>query len=1200
MKRISHTLTIILLLVLSHHRVSAQHVWTQHNNQERTGWYQSESVLDHTNVNKNTFGLKFTLTTDDMVLCQPLIMMNVTLPNGVGSKNVVLMATANNSIFCYDADKNGNAYWTRNYTNVNNLGGGARVANAADMHPSLCYYGYNDINGNIGINGTPVIDSTTNTMYFVTKVVKGNNTAIDNLTPAQVQAKLADTNGKKSWVEYYYPSTGFHQYLHAIDITNGNERPNSPVEIQASVPGTGDNQLNGNGRVYFEPRRNFQHTGLALANGKVYIGFGAHCDFNPSHGWMMAYDKTTLVQTAVYTPTANSGRGGIWMAGGAPAVDAAGHIYFSNGNALDEDVPTKNAGDIPHQHNIYPTIDPTLVENRGQSVIELNADLSMQSYFTPNDYKFDNDGDLDFGQPVMIIPGPGKTVLTGVKYFKMYVMNQNALGGYDPATDHVVQTIGLGNQTTGHSNFSYFGGAQAFAYQSSEYSPITAYPVSPGGTLGAGIQGNQAISNPTGLAGAYTSVSSNGIDPNTAILWSYMPNGCANITQCTGVLRALNAVDVTQELYNSTMNAADAPVGYAKFVAPTIARGNVYIPSVKNKIYVYGLTANNNCSQNVALGKNASSDGSDPAYPPSLAIDGDAGTRWVGNNQDNNYLQVDLGAQYDICKITATFEAGGYPKAYAFQVSVDGSTWTDASRVTNYDGTGLYQEISGTFTGRYVRFQGITRAATTYGTLAYQIYEFQVFGSPAASCGTPANIVSTPVNDSTETITWAAVPGATSYTFQYHYTVSSWITKTVTSPTVTITHLACNANYSATVQAVCAAGNSAATAFGFTTAACAASSCDALPTRNFSADFGDIGARGSICRQSSDFTITGSGSGVDGTADQFRMYWIDLNGDFSDHSVLAQFTSQDPGSSNGKFGIMIRQELTDVSPYVYLASVNNGQSLVFQYRKTSGGPVTTVPLVGHSLPYFLEITKNGADYIGSGSTDGVNWTILTGPTTIGTFGSDQGIPSIYGVAITSSANPNLATGIFNSFDIPSSTPLPIRLTSFKATNVDNDHVIVSWTTTMEQNVDHYELQRAGTDGVFRAIGEVGAVGNSDVPNNYTFTDKSPLTGTNYYRLKEIDLDNKTYLSPIVHVDLGAETDLQVFPNPVTTYVTITSHTDPLVEAELYDVSGKVLQAARNTGGIMTMTLNTGSLAKGMYIVHAKTKTNSYQQKIFKK
>ena len=224
-----------LLVILPLSSLNAQHVWTQHNDQSRTGWYPYESTLNTTNVNTNTFGLNFNHITDDKIYAQPLVMMNVNIPNK-GFKNVVFVATVNNTVYAYDADVNAEPYWQQNYTNkiaaapaadCNNC----RPANKTDIHPSLCGGSYGDFTGSMGIAGTPVIDSVAGTMYFVTKIVNMGDGLIDN---HNYQSGIKD--------EYNYTTTGFHQYLHAVDIRTGNEMPFSPVEIKPVTNGTGDGQ----------------------------------------------------------------------------------------------------------------------------------------------------------------------------------------------------------------------------------------------------------------------------------------------------------------------------------------------------------------------------------------------------------------------------------------------------------------------------------------------------------------------------------------------------------------------------------------------------------------------------------------------------------------------------------------------------------------------------------------------------------------------------------------------------------------------------------------------------------------------------------------------------------------------------------------------------------------------------------------------
>src|SRR5215831_4118834 len=95
-------------------------VLTQHNNVNRTGWYDNETVLNKSNVHAGSFGKIFVRPVDDQIYAQPLVKLRLNIP-GKGIKNVVFVATVNNSVYAFDADS-GNVtapYWQTNLTPVN-------------------------------------------------------------------------------------------------------------------------------------------------------------------------------------------------------------------------------------------------------------------------------------------------------------------------------------------------------------------------------------------------------------------------------------------------------------------------------------------------------------------------------------------------------------------------------------------------------------------------------------------------------------------------------------------------------------------------------------------------------------------------------------------------------------------------------------------------------------------------------------------------------------------------------------------------------------------------------------------------------------------------------------------------------------------------------------------------------------------------
>src|SRR5689334_10895304 len=153
---------MVYALVLTTSLLAQKSVLTQHNDLNRTGWYDNETILNKNNVRQGSFGKIFVRSVDDQIYAQPLVKLNLTIP-GVGKKNIVFVATVNNTVYAFDADSaaTNTAYWQVNLTPAQ-----SRVINKND-ETGACGGFYNDFSGNMGIVGTPVIDSITNTMYVV-------------------------------------------------------------------------------------------------------------------------------------------------------------------------------------------------------------------------------------------------------------------------------------------------------------------------------------------------------------------------------------------------------------------------------------------------------------------------------------------------------------------------------------------------------------------------------------------------------------------------------------------------------------------------------------------------------------------------------------------------------------------------------------------------------------------------------------------------------------------------------------------------------------------------------------------------------------------------------------------------------------------------------------------------------------------------
>ncbi len=120
---------------------------TQHNDNTRAGWNDSETVLTTSNVNVTHFGALFSLLVDDQVYAQPLVVGDVAI--GTEHRNVVYVATVNNTLYAFDGD-DGRLYWKKNFT-----ASGMRPPRNTDM-TGACGGTYTNFSGNLGVVGTPV------------------------------------------------------------------------------------------------------------------------------------------------------------------------------------------------------------------------------------------------------------------------------------------------------------------------------------------------------------------------------------------------------------------------------------------------------------------------------------------------------------------------------------------------------------------------------------------------------------------------------------------------------------------------------------------------------------------------------------------------------------------------------------------------------------------------------------------------------------------------------------------------------------------------------------------------------------------------------------------------------------------------------------------------------------------------------------
>lgn len=151
------------------------------------------------------------------------------------------------------------------------------------------------------------------------------------------------------------------------------------------------------------------------------------------------------------------------------------------------------------------------------------------------------------------------------------------------------------------------------------------------------------------------------------------------------------------------------------------------------------------------------------------------------------------------------------------------------------------------------------------------------------------------------------------------------------------------------------------------------------------------------------------------------------------------------------------------------------------------------------------------------------------------------------------------TGIVS---IPFGVPLPLDLLAFDARK-NGQAALLSWETANETKVKHFEVEHSVNGSNFSKIGTVDAT-NKIGKNNYQFTDRSPATGVNFYRLKMIDIDGAFTMSSIKQLEFtDSKMDISLYPNPANNELNIefkSGNCSDISSAQvtLFDIAGRMV------------------------------------------
>jgi hypothetical protein len=416
-----------------------------------------------------------------------------------------------------------------------------------------------------GILSTPFIDVPTGTLYTVTMVRKDQESNL---------------------------------FVHALDIHDGTPKYNSPQLL--SFPFAGAETLT-------NVKGALQRVGLLMRNEVLYIAFANIVpDPKDQHwsqeGFVQSFNARDLSQRlAVFQSTPTGRKGGIWQAGRGIASDSAGNVYIATAGG-------KYDG----------------ITNFGSSVLKFAPrSLKLTDWFTPrnHEYLFLQNIDISAGG-VTLIPN-SQLMFAGGKEGVIFLLNRETMGKLEGENAGPLQrfkaTNGCGQrdcaQTLGTAFWARKTDGVLYVWDRNDV--LNAYD----------FVNERFVTTPSavskekpGMNGGPT-VSANGSDARTGIVWAATTQSTKSGGLAPGTLRAFLASNIGQELYNSDTNAVrDALGDFTKFAPPVVANGKVYVPTQSKAVVVYGLLCGKDVSPLVQVQTGRRSVGENETYVQPITV----------------------------------------------------------------------------------------------------------------------------------------------------------------------------------------------------------------------------------------------------------------------------------------------------------------------------------------------------------------------------------------------------------------------------------------------------------------------------------------------------------------------------------------------------------------------------------------------------
>jgi hypothetical protein len=178
-----------------------------------------------------------------------------------------------------------------------------------------------------------------------------------------------------------------------------------------------------------------------------------------------------------------------------------------------------------------------------------------------------------------------------------------------------------------------------------------------------------------------------------------------------------------------------------------------------------------------------------------------------------------------------------------------------------------------------------------------------------------------------------------------------------------------------------------------------------------------------------------------------------------------------------------------------------------------------------------------------------------------------------------------------------SAPLPIELLDFQVYPKES-RVVLMWVTAREQDNHEFVIERSTDGKEYKDIATIDGQGTSSAIHNYEYTDANPFSGTNYYRLRQVDFDGTVDYSPVRSIKIGDSSHFSIAPNPTPVGQEVVLYYDSVRESDVrvsvFNTLGLLVreQQASFQKGDNYLAVNLSDLSAGNYILRLEDGTQA--------